>query len=185
MPAEYSCTSWQPIESEGPRLTNAYPPSFCVRAKATAGAWTSMNPHEWRNNHSIDFCALIGQGASAARQRLPARLVGAQCLAQGHFRGADVCSHGTDVHQKTHGVKTYHPAAWWRGVDCCLWRKEERFSCSVRDSVGFKDSRAQYSAKLAPLLNVPVLFFIHELTAGLEQRKEQPWALTALTEGVR
>lgn len=51
--------------------------------------------------------------------------------------------------------------------------KDERYSCSVRDSAGFRGSGGQYSAKLT---SVP--FLIHEAAGGLVQMKVQPLVLS-------
>lgn len=79
---------------------------------------------------------------------------------------------------KTHRVKTFHPAARWRGVDCCLQQKKrERYSCSIWDSVCFKGSRVQYSAKFSLPSDMSVLFLIHKPVSGLAQLKVKSFAL--------
>lgn len=59
---------------------------------------------------------------------------------------------------KTHRVKTFHPAAWWRGADCCLQQKTKDTAVQFWDSVAFKGSRVQYSAKITLLSDASVLF---------------------------
>lgn len=56
--------------------------------------------------------------------------------------------------------------------------QDERYSCSVGASVGFKGSRGQYSAKVNLLSDTSVLFLIHEVAGGLVQMKVQPLALS-------
>lgn len=76
------------------------------------------------------------------------------------------------LNQKPHRVKTFHPAAWLRGVDCCLrQKKKERYSCSIWDSVRFKGSRVQDSAKFSLPSVMSVLFLIHKPATGLAQLK--------------
>lgn len=86
--------------------------------------WALMN-----SNEHIDLYAQIGQSDSAAQQHSSMKLVGLQCLAQGHFSSADVSSHGTEMNQKPTGWKysTLLPDKGWITA-CSLRGKLQLFS---------------------------------------------------------
>lgn len=75
------------------------------------------------------------------------------------------------LNQKPHRVKTFHPAAWLRGVDCCL-RQKKRKDIAVQSGIQFASKVQECkTAKFSLPSVMSVLFLIHKPATGLAQLK--------------